>query len=112
MEAFFNIAGLWKIKNDEAIVLLGRPSRRTFFNWKNGKLSRVPDDTVRRISYIVGIYKALQILYSQPAMADDWVKRSNGFFGGQSPLRRMLAGDVADLFVVRQYLDSARGGWA
>lgn len=112
MEAFFAVIGLWKIGNDDATVLLGQPSRRTFFNWKNGKVSRVPSDTIRRISYVLGIYKALQLLYSQPAMADAWITRPNHFFGGQSPLRRMLAGDVVDLFVVRQYLDGARGGWA
>ena len=105
------VHGLWKISNHDAITLLGRPGRRTFFHWKKGAVSRVPDDTVRRISYVLGIYKALQILFSQPAMADAWIKRPNRFFGGQSPLQRMLAGDIVDLFVVRQYLDGARGGW-
>jgi hypothetical protein len=30
----------------------------------------------------------------------------------RSALERMLSGQVADLFVVRQYLDAQRGGWA
>jgi len=30
-------------------------------------------------------------------------------FGGRSALERMLSGQVADLYVVRQYLDAERG---
>lgn len=112
VEAFFRIMALWGVKNDDARVLLGSPSPRTLYNWKKGTVARLPTDTMRRVSYILGIYKALQILYSRPALADGWVKRENRFFGDQSPLERMLGGDVSDLFVVRQYLDAARGGWA
>ncbi len=112
VEAFFRIMGLWGARNDDAMVLLGSPSARTFFNWKKGKIARVPFDAMRRIGYILGIFKALEILYSQSAMADGWVGRPNRFFGDQTPLQRMLGGDVSDLYVVRQYLDAARGGWA
>ena len=112
MEAFFRVIKLWNVKNHDALILLGQPAQRTFFNWKKGQVARVPQDTMRRISYVLGIYKALQILFAQPAMADDWVTRPNQFFGGQSPLKRMLGGDVSDLYVVRQYLDAARGGWS
>ena len=68
-------------------------------------------DTLQRISYLLGIHKALQILYSDPALADSWIRRPNAAFGGQSALERMLAGDVSDLAAVRAHLDAARGGW-
>jgi len=74
----------------------------------------LPRDTLERISYIVGIFKALQILLPNEKAADEWVKRPNEapVFAGQSTLDRLLSGQVADLFVVRQYLDAQRGGCA
>jgi hypothetical protein len=69
-------------------------------------------DTLRRVGYIAGIYKALQIVYSDARMADAWVKRPNRAFGGQSPLDRMRGGDVVDLAAVRTYLDAARAPWS
>jgi hypothetical protein len=68
-------------------------------------------DTLERLSYLLGIYKALQILLPDPQAADEWVRKSNSAppFGGDSALERMLSGQVADLYVVRQYLDAQRG---
>lgn len=110
MRGFFRLAGLWGLGMEEARVLLGQPSRARFYNWKAGKVRGLPHDTLQRISYLLGIHKALQILYSDPALADAWVRRPNAAFGGQSALERMLAGDVADLAAVRAHLDGARGG--
>jgi Protein of unknown function (DUF2384) len=110
VRAFFRLAGLWGLTMEEARVLLGRPSRARLYNWKAGRVSGLPHDTVQRISYLLGIHKALQILYSEPHSADAWVRRPNAAFGGQSALQRMLAGDVADLAAVRSHLDAARGG--
>src|SRR5271168_4453472 len=73
---------------------------------------RVPMDTLRRIGYIAGIYQALQIVYSDAHLADGWIKRPNGAFGGRSPLDRMKGGDVVDLAAVRAYLDAARAPWS
>ena len=111
MEAFFNVMKAWKVSNDDARALLGAPSRATLFNWKRGAVKTLPHDTVTRLSYVLGIYKDLQVLYSDPAMADGWVNRRNALLGGQTALERMLAGDVTDLAAVRELLDQARGGW-
>ncbi len=72
---------------------------------------RLPQDTLERLSYILGIYKALQILLPNPRAADEWVRKINQApqFGGRSALERMLSGQVADLYIVRQYLDAERG---
>ena len=114
MLAFFRIAPLWGLSNEQAHVLLGHPARSTFYKWKRGRVSGVPHDTVRRLSYVLGIYKALQILLPQPDDADAWIRKPNAapLFAGGSALERMLSGNVADLYVVRQYLDAQRGGWA
>jgi hypothetical protein len=111
LRAFFRLVELWGLSMEQARVLLGRPSRATLYNWKAGRARSLPHDVLRRISYLLGIHKALQILYQDPAQADGWITRPNAAFGGQSALERMLAGDVADLAVVRAHLDAARGAW-
>lgn len=114
LRTFFRIAELWGLSVDEQMALLGVTARSTFFKWKKDADAVVPKDTLERISYVLGIYKALQILLPDEKAADAWIKRPNTapLFGGRSALDRMLSGQVADLFVVRQYLDAQRGGWA
>lgn len=114
LRTFFKIAELWNLSVDEQMTLLGVTARSTFFKWKKDPNTALPKDTLERISYILGVYKALQILLPNEKAADEWVKRPNEapIFAGQSALDRMLSGQVADLFVVRQYLDAQRGGWA
>jgi uncharacterized protein (DUF2384 family) len=113
LRTFFRIAELWGLSTDEQMVLLGVTARSTFFKWKKAADTMLPKDTLERISYVLGIYKALQILLPDEKAADDWIKRPNTapLFAGRSALERMLSGQVADLFVVRQYLDAQRGGW-
>jgi len=111
VRAFFRLVELWGLTMEQARLLLGRPSRATLYNWKAGRVRSLPHDTLQRISYLLGIYKALQILYRDPQLADAWIGRPNAAFGGQSALARMLAGDVTDLAAVRAHLDAARGGW-
>jgi hypothetical protein len=114
LRTFFRIAGLWGLSTDEQMTLLGVTARSTFFKWKKDQSVALPKDTLERISYVLGIYKALQILLPDENAADDWVRRPNAapLFAGRSALDRMLSGQVADLFLVRQYLDTQRGGWA
>lgn len=111
LRAFFNITRLWGLSTDQERLLLGSPGRSTFFRWKRDLHGALPRDAVERISYLLGIYKALQVLFPDPAQADAWIRHPNDapLFGGASALDRMLGGQVADLFVVRQYLDAQRG---
>jgi hypothetical protein len=112
MKGFFAIMAHWGADNATARRILGSPAERTFYAWKRGKVARLPEDTLRRIGYVAGIWKALQIVYSQPHLADSWVSRQNDYFGGQTPLQRMAAGDVTDLAAVRSYVDAARAPWS
>ncbi|WP_291834059.1 MbcA/ParS/Xre antitoxin family protein [Brevundimonas sp.] len=109
MEAFTALADAWDISTDDQIKLLGSPGRSTFFKWKKEGGS-IPKDAVERISHLLGIYKALQILLPDPTSADEWVKKKNSYFSGQSALEVMLGGQVVDIYRVRQYLDAQRGG--
>ena len=115
LRAFFNIARDWGLSTDEQMVLLGSPGRSTFFKWKSApETADLKRDTLERLSYLLGIYKALQVLLPATPAADAWIKKPNDapLFAGQSALARMLGGNVADLVAVRQYLDARRGGWA
>lgn len=111
LKAFFNIAERWRLSAEQERRLLGSPGRSTFFRWKRDRAGAVPADVLERISYLLGIYKALHILFPNDDQADAWVRRSNTapLFGGTTALDRMLGGRVADLYVVREYLDAERG---
>lgn len=111
LRGFFHIMDAWDASAEDGRIILGAPAERTYYAWRAGKAARVPMDTLRRIGYIAGIYKALQILYSDPQQADTWVRRPNRAFAGQTPLDRMRGGDVVDLAAVRAYLDAARAPW-
>lgn len=114
LRTYFNIAEAWKLDTEQAMTLLGfdERTRSTFFKWKRApEGARLNREKLERLSYIFGIYKDLQILLPKPEAADTWVHRPNDapLFGGRPALDRMLAGNVADLYVVRQYLDAQRG---
>jgi hypothetical protein len=111
LRSFFNIAERWDLSATEQRVLLGNPPSSTFFKWKKERKGPLSRDVLERVSYVLGIYKALQILLPDAARADAWVRQPNAAlpFGGHSALDRMLGGNVGDLFVVRQYLDAQRG---
>jgi len=120
LKNFFRLADAWKLDIPTQMALLGQRNRSTFYAWRNvenGAPNPPPralaPDTLERISYLLGIYKALEILLPDPQAADTWIHRPNAapLFNGQTPLERMRGGLVADLYAVRQHLDAARGGW-
>lgn len=114
LKTFLNIVGAWGLSQTEAMTLLGYDdnTRSTYFKWKREPASvKLPKEKLERLSYVFGIYKALEVLLPDPISADAWVKKPNAapIFNGKSALSRMLSGNVADLYVVRRYLDSERG---
>lgn len=112
LRTFFAIAAAWGLSAAETRTLLGSPPESTFYKWKAGKVGQVSRDVLERVSYVLGIWKALQILLPDAPAADTWIRRPNTAppFGGRPALERMLSGNVADLYLVRQYLDAERGG--
>ncbi len=111
LRTFFNILERWQLSGQEGQTLLATPGS-TYFRWKKQPdQAQIDGDKLERISYILGIYKALHLIYSDEAVADGWLRRpnQNPLFGGQPPLARLLGGQVADLYVIRQHLDARRG---
>jgi len=111
LRAFARIADLWNLSIDQQLTLLGIASRSTYFKWRKESQPRLPRDTLERLSYLLGIYKALQLLLPEAKAADAWLHKANSapLFEGKPALERMLSGNVADLYLVRQYLDAQRG---
>lgn len=110
LKAFFNITERWGLNDSERMVLLGGPSRSTYYKWKSALGGKLPRDVIERISYVMGIYKSLHILFSNEQQADGWIKRSNQAapFDGLSAHEYMQRGSVVDLADVRRYLDAQR----
>jgi hypothetical protein len=113
LRTFWRLAEAWKLSVQEQTTLLG-VGRTTLYQWKQGKVGPLDRHVLERLSYLFGIYAALQILLPVRERADEWIRKPNAapLFGGRSALDRMMGGQVADLFVVRQYLDAQRGGKA
>jgi uncharacterized protein (DUF2384 family) len=113
LRTVFRIAERWSLSADQQMVLLGLTSPSTYYKWRKSPPRKLSPDLLERISYLFGIYKALQVLLPDPALADSWIHRpnSNLLFGGRPPVERMLSGHVADLYLIRRHLDAERGGW-
>ena len=111
LRSFWRLAEAWQLSPTEQQTLLG-VSRTTLYQWKHGKVGLLDRHVLERLSYLFGVHAALQVLLPVPERANQWVRKPNAapFLGGRSALDRMLGGQVADLFVVRQYLDAQRGG--
>ena len=113
LRTFWRLAEAWELSAAEQATLLG-VGRTTLYQWKQGKVGSLDRHQLERLSYLFGIYAALQILFPLARRANDWLRKPNAapLFGGRSALDRMLGGQVADLYVVRHYLDAQRGGKA
>lgn len=75
LRAFLRIAECWELSADEQVTLLGAPSRSTYFKWKRDGATSLPRDVLERISYVLGIYKALETLLPEPSRDDDAIPR-------------------------------------
>lgn len=101
---------LWETTDEQAAILLDLPLR-TYRRWKAGELGRIDRDGKARLSNLIGIHKALRIIFGEPTRGYRWIKAPNEAFGGRSALEVMLGGELTDLMRVRRYLDAERGGW-
>tara|TARA_R110002072_G_scaffold2123_1_gene17773 strand:- start:1692 stop:2105 length:414 start_codon:yes stop_codon:yes gene_type:complete len=115
LPVIFNIFESWRLTGAQQMALLGLSNEKTLYNWKNNpERAKLSKDLLERISYILGIYKALQVLFSNPVNADNWMRSINKaeLFGERAPIDFLTEeGKVVDLAKVRDYLDNERGGW-
>lgn len=111
LAAFFNIAARWNVKDADARALLGGVTNGPFYEMKRNPDRVLETDRLTRISYLVGIFKGLNVLYDE-ALADAWVRLPNGnpIFAGATPLAYMVAGGLPAMQVVRRLVDARRAG--
>jgi hypothetical protein len=111
VRAFFKLIDRWQIRDDDAKALLGGISNGPYYEMKKDPDRVLDADRLQRISYLIGIFKALNILYSKK-LADAWITlpNSNRIFGGRSPLQYILRGGLPAMQTVRRLLDARRGG--
>ena len=111
LRGFFRIVERWKVRDEDARELLGGLSSSAYYEWKKNPGRVLEVDRITRISYLVGIYKALHILYGDK-LADEWVNLPNGnaIFGGRTVLAYMVGGGLLAMQTVRKLLDARRGG--
>ena len=111
IEGLLRIAKHWKLRDEDTRALLGGISSGSFYALKNRAAKTLDEDQLTRISLLIGIYKALHILYSQK-LADAWMAlpNTNPMFGGDSPLDYLKKGGIPASVRVRQLLDARRGG--
>lgn len=111
LRAFFTIMARWKVRDEDARALLGGVSNGPFYQLKRNPNRVLEADRLLRISYVIGIFKALRILHSE-ALADEWVRlpNQNPIFAGASPLDYMIRGGLPAIQTVRRLLDARRAG--
>jgi hypothetical protein len=112
LKAFFKLIDRWGLKDEDARQLLGGVTNGPYYEMKKHPAGRVLDaDRLQRISYLIGIFKALNILHG-PKLADAWLQlpNANRIFGGLTPLAYLVRGGVPAMQTVRRLLDARRGG--
>jgi hypothetical protein len=108
--AVLNLFAKWDLTDDQAATLLDMPVR-SYRRWKAEGPGRISRDGRARLSNLMGIHKALRLLFTEPQRGYRWIQSGNHAFGGASALDVMLGGDLTDIMRVRRYLDAERGGW-
>jgi hypothetical protein len=108
--AALNLFGKWAITDEQAATLLDMPVR-SYRRWKAQGPGRISRDGCARLSNLMGIHKALRIIFAEPQRAYAWIRAGNAAFDGTSALDIMLGGELTDIMRVRRYLDATRGGW-
>ncbi|BAJ82876.1 hypothetical protein ACMV_P1_00800 (plasmid) [Acidiphilium multivorum AIU301] len=116
MRAFLAIADLWGLDEEQRLLILGCPTRSTFYRWakiarEHGEMT-LDVDTLTRISAVLGIHQALGILHLSEKEGVAWLKTPHGatVFGGRPPLALVTSGTQDGLMTVRRFLDAVRGG--
>ncbi len=116
LRTFLAVADLWGLDERERLLVLGLPSRSTYYNWvktvREHRDITLDVDVLTRLSAVLGIHQALGVLYESAAAGVRWLRTPNGaaVFGGEPPLRFVTAGTQDALLTVRRFLDAARGG--
>jgi hypothetical protein len=116
LRTFLSIADLWGLSEDERLLVLGLPSRSTYYNWikavREHRDITLDLDMLTRISAVLGVHQALGVLHASEREGVAWLRNPHAapLFGGRAPLELLTCGTQDGLISVRRFLDAARGG--
>jgi len=116
LRTFLAIADLWGLTEGERLLVLGFPSRSTYYSWlraaREHREITLDVDVLTRISAVLGIHQALGVLHASEPQALAWLRTPHRAlpFAGQPPMTLMASGTQDGLMTVRRFLDAARGG--
>lgn len=112
VDGVVRLSEIWRLTSAEICALLGGVSERTWFRMKKGEWpGALSQDTLTRVSALVGVFKGLRLLFSEP-LCDEWVRLPNKgpLYGGRRPLDAMIEGGIPKMLEVRRHIDALRGG--
>ena len=118
LRTFANVAAHWGLGERARLAVLGQPGRSTYHGWlakaQAGQPVSLPLDTLLRISAVLGVYKALRLIFVREGEDLAWLKAPNAgpVFGGRPPLDLVTSGTQDGILLVRRSLDAWRGGGA
>ena len=112
IRAFFRIMERWKVGDEDARLLLGETSSDAFHAMKKNPERTLGEDNLRRISFLLGMFEALNIVYSRE-LADKWMRLPNqeSTFQGEKPLEYLKRGNLSAFASVRNLLKAQRWGY-
>jgi hypothetical protein len=112
VDAFIRLMDFWRLTAHQANSLLGEDSKAPWFRMKSDEWEgALSEDALTRISALIGIYKGLHLLFSDP-LADEWIRLPNAEFpfNGRAPVDHMISGGIDSMLETRSYIDALRGG--
>lgn len=111
LKGFSNLVSKWRVRDEDAKQLLGAMSGSAVSELEKNSSCLLEIDQLTRVSFLVGIYRALHLLYGDK-LADEWVTlpNSNPVFGGSTPMQYMLCNGLMGIETVRQLLDARLDG--
>jgi hypothetical protein len=112
VDAMVRLAAIWRLSSAEVCALMGDLSERTWFRMKKGEWAgALSQDALTRVSALIGIFKGLRLLFSEP-LSDEWVRLPNKgpLYGGRRPLDALIRGGIPVMLEVRRHIDALRGG--
>lgn len=111
LKAYARATEAWGLSLREAAGL----SDMSESTWKRarkpGFAGELTKDQLLRLSAVIGIYKSLELYFSDQ-LARTWFTRPNAgpLFGGARPVDTAIEGGLPQILAIRTYLDALRGG--
>ncbi len=102
----------WQLSAADQAALLGlsAQSRSSVVRYRRGEPLADNADLLARAGHLLGIHKALRILFPQDRdLVYRWIGAPNRRFGGATPLEIMKRYGYEGILAVRRYLDFERG---